>query len=270
MTSNTTMPSLSTPSLMTRFRWGVSDTLVMVGRNLLRYVRLPENIVNVTVSPIMFLLLFTYVLGGAIRTSTPDYITFVLPGILVQTLLFGGFGTALGLAQDVQSGLFDRYRSLPMSRSAVIVGRLVADLLSNIFVAVLMIGIGMLIGFRFGGSFLESIGSPAIGILFALPAAAIFAAVGLTVRSVEAVNVIGFTLIFPITFVSSAFVPVESMPSWLQPVAEANPFSLAVDASRSLALGEDPGSSLGGVLIWVVVLSAIGVPLAVRAYSRRS
>ena len=171
--------------------------------------------------------------------------------------MVGGFGTALGLAQDVQSGLFDRYRSLPMSRSAVIVGRLVADLLSNIFVAVLMIGIGMLIGFRFGGSFLESIGSPAIGILFALPAAAIFAAVGLTVRSVEAVNVIGFTLIFPITFVSSAFVPVESMPSWLQPVAEANPFSLAVNASRSLALGEDPGSSLGGVLIW-------------RRYSRRS
>ncbi len=257
-------------SLLTRIRWGVNDTLVMVGRNLLRYVRLPENIVNITVSPIMFLLLFTYVLGGAIRTSTPDYVTFVLPGILVQTLLFGGFGTALGLAQDVQSGLFDRYRSLPMARSAVIVGRLVADLLANVFVAVLMIAIGTLIGFRFGGSVLQSLGSPAMGILFALPAAAIFAAVGLTVRSVEAVNVIGFTLIFPITFVSSAFVPVESMPGWLQPVAEANPFTLAVNVSRALALGEGAGGDLVRVLIWIVVLAAIGVPLAVRAYSRRN
>lgn len=257
------------PGMMTRLRWGMNDVAVMVARNLLRYVRLPENIVNITVSPIMFLLLFTYVLGGAIRTTTPDYITFVLPGILVQTLLFGGFGTALGLAQDVQSGLFDRYRSLPMARSAVIVGRLIADLLANIFVAVLMITIGTLIGFRFGGSVLQSIGSPAVGILFALPAAAIFAAVGLTVRSVEAVNVIGFTLIFPITFVSSAFVPVESMPGWLQPVADANPFTLAVNASRSLALGEDPGADLVRVLIWIAVLAAIGVPLAVRAYSRR-
>jgi len=257
------------PSMMTQVRWAAGDAFVMVGRNLLRYVRLPENIVNVTVSPIMFLLLFTYVLGGAMRTTTPDYVTFVLPGILVQTLLFGGFGTALGLAQDVQSGLFDRYRSLPMARSAVIVGRLIADLLSNMFVAVLMIAIGMLIGFRFGGGFLESVASPAVGILFALPAAAIFAAVGLTVRSVEAVNVIGFTLIFPVTFVSSAFVPVETMPRWLQPVAQANPFTLAVDASRALALGESPGSSLTGVLIWVAVLTAVGVPLAVRAYSRR-
>ena len=256
--------------LMTTHRWGVSDTLVMVGRNLLRYVRLPENIVNVTVQPIMFLLLFTYVLGGAIRTTTPDYITFVLLGILVQTLIFGGFGTALGLAQDVQSGLFDRYRSLPMSRPAVIVGRLIADLLANIFVAVLMISIGMLIGFRFGGSVLESVGSPLIGVLFALPVAAIFAAVGLTVRTVEAVNVIGFTLIFPVTFVSSAFVPVESMPGWLQPVAEANPFTLAVNVSRALALGQDPGGDLVRVLIWIAGLAAIGVPLAVRAYSRRS
>lgn len=257
------------PSTMTRLRWGVSDTLVMVRRNLLRYVRLPENIVNVTVQPIMFLLLFTYVLGGAIRTTTPDYVTFVLPGILVQTLLFGGFGTALGLAQDVQSGLFDRYRSLPMTRFAVIVGRLIADLLANIFVATLMISIGMLIGFRFGGGVAESLGSPLIGILFALPIAAIFAAVGLTVRTVEAVNVIGFTVIFPITFVSSAFVPVASMPGWLQPVAEANPFTLAVNVSRALALGQDPGGDLVRVIAWMAGLAVIGVPMAVRAYSRR-
>lgn len=257
------------PSLGARLGWAVSDISVMVWRNLLRYVRLPENLVNIVVSPIMFLVLFTYVLGGAIRTTTPDYISFVLPGILVQTLLFGGFGTALGLAQDVQTGIFDRYRSLPMARSAVIVGRLLADLFANIFVALLMIGIGFLLGFRFGGDVFQSLGSPAIGILFALPVAAIFAAVGLTVRSVEAINVIGFTLIFPLTFISSAFVPVETMPSWLQPVANANPFTLAVNVSRALALGEDPGNDLLKTLIWIAVLTVIGIPLAVRAYTRK-
>jgi len=262
-------PDITNPSLGTRIAWNISDTWVMVKRNLLKYVRLPENIVNVTVSPIMFLLLFTYVLGGAMRTTTPDYLTFLLPGILVQTLLFGGFGTALGLAQDVQTGLFDRYRSLPMARSAVIVGRLIADLLANIFVAILMIVIGVAIGFRFEGSFLQSLASPGIGILFALPVAAIFAAVGLTVRSAEAVNVIGFTLIFPITFISSAFVPVESMPGWLQPVANANPFTLAVNVSRALALGEDPGADFIKTLVWIAVLTVIGIPLAVRAYSRQ-
>lgn len=249
-------------------RWTLHDSLLMTQRNLLRYIRLPENLVSITIQPIMFLLLFTYVLGGAMRVTTPDYITFLLPGILVQTVVFGAFATALGLAQDAQSGLFERFRSLPIARSAVITGRLTADVLANVFVAVLMIGVGYAIGFRFGGSVLESLGSPAIAILFALPVAGLFAAIGLTARTVEAVNVIGFVAIFPITFISSAFVPVETMPGWLQPVADNNPFTHAVNASRSLALGEDASTAVAATLVWTVVLLAIAIPLGVRAYSR--
>ncbi len=249
-------------------RWTLHDSIVMTRRNMLRYIRLPENLVSITVQPIMFLLLFTYVLGGAIRVTTPDYITFLLPGILVQTVVFGAFATALGLAQDAQSGLFERFRSLPIARSAVITGRLTADVMANIFVAVLMIGVGFLIGFRFGGSPLESVASPAIAILFALPVAGLFAAIGLTARSVESVNVIGFVAIFPITFISSAFVPVDSMPGWLQPVADANPFTRAVNASRALALGQDAGGDVTATLIWTAALLAIAIPLGVRAYNR--
>ncbi|MCB9482383.1 MAG: ABC transporter permease [Dehalococcoidia bacterium] len=249
-------------------RWTLHDSFIMTRRNMLRYIRLPENLVSITVQPIMFLLLFTYVLGGAIRVTTPDYITYLLPGILVQTVVFGAFATALGLAQDAQTGLFERFRSLPIARSAVITGRLTADVMANIFVATLMIGVGFLIGFRFGGSPLESIASPGIAILFALPVAGLFAAIGLTARSVESVNVIGFVAIFPITFISSAFVPVESMPGWLQPVADANPFTRAVNASRALALGQDTGGDVTATLIWTVVLLAIAIPLGVRAYNR--
>ncbi len=256
------------PGLMQRLSWTFHDALLMTRRNLLRYVRLPENLVSVTVQPIMFLALFTYVLGGAMRVTTPNCVTFLLPGILVQTVLFGAFATALGLTQDSQTGLFDRYRSLPMARSAVIVGRLSADILANIFVAALMIGVGYLMGFRFGGTPLESIASPAIAILFALPVAGLFAALGLTARSAESVNVLGFVLIFPITFISSAFVPVQTMPGWLQPVAEHNPFTRAVDASRALALGEPASTDIMLALAWTAVLTVIAIPLGVRAYNR--
>lgn len=264
-TTTRTMPAAASEGGL---RWALHDSFVMTRRNLLRYVRLPENLVGLTVQPVMFLLLFTYVLGGAMSVTTPDYITFLLPGILVQTVVFGAFATALGLAQDAQSGLFDRFRSLPIARSAVIVGRLTADLLADIFVAALMIGVGYLIGFRFGGTLLESIASPAIAILFALPIAGLFAAIGLTARSVESVNVIGFVAIFPITFISSAFVPVESMPGWLQPVADNNPFTHAVNASRALALGKDSDGAVLATLIWAAILLVIAIPLGVRAYNR--
>lgn len=248
--------------------WAFHDAFVMTRRNLQRYLRLPENLVAITIQPIMFLLLFTYVLGGAIRVETPDYITFLLPGILVQTVVFGAFATGLGLSQDAQTGLFDRFRSLPIARSAVIVGRLTADVLANIFVAVLMIGVGYLIGFRFAGTLAEAIASPAIAILFAIPVAGLFAVIGLIARSAESVNVIGFVATFPITFISSAFVPVESMPSWLQPIAEHNPFTRAVNASRALALGQESSADVTATLIWTVVLLLIAIPLGVRAYNR--
>ncbi len=267
MTSIDHSQPVSGPGMLESLRWAVHDTLVMTRRNLLRYVRLPENLMGITLQPIMFLVLFVYVLGGAIRATTPDYITFLLPGILVQTMVFGAMFTALGLAQDVQSGLFDRYRSLPMSRSAVITGRLTADMLGNVLVAAIMISVGMLMGFRFGGGVLESLAAPAVAILFALPVAGLFAGIGLLVRTVESVNVGGFMVMFPLTFVSSAFVPVETMPGWLQPVAEANPFTKAVNTARALALGQEAGD-LWLTFAWIAVLTAIAVPLAVWAYNR--
>jgi ABC transporter DrrB family efflux protein len=255
------------PGIASRLRWAIQDSWVMTQRNLLRYTRLPEFLLSVTIQPIMFLVLFTYVLGGAIRVTTPDYVTFLLPGVLVQTMIFGAMSTGLGLAQDQQSGLFDRYRSLPMARSTVITGRLTADILANVFVALLMISVGYLMGFRFEGGLLESIGAPAIAILFAIPVAGLFAGVGLLVRTSEAMNAT-FIVIFPLTFISSAFVPVESMPGWLQPAANANPFTIAVNASRSLALGLDASGDVVKTLIWVAVLTAAAVPFAVWAYNR--
>lgn len=255
------------PGVASRLRWAVQDSWVMTRRNLLRYTRLPEYLLSVTIQPIMFLVLFTYVLGGAIRVTTPDYVTFLLPGVIVQTMIFGAMATGLGLAQDQQSGLFDRYRSLPMARSTVITGRLTADILANVFVAILMIAVGYFMGFRFEGGVLESLGAPAIGILFAIPVAGLFAGVGLLVRTTEAMNAT-FIVIFPLTFISSAFVPVESMPGWLQPVANANPFTIAVNASRALALGQDANGDVLRTFVWVAVLTAIAVPFAVWAYNR--
>ncbi len=257
----------SEPGAGTRFGWLFHDVMLMTRRNLVRYLRLPENLMSVTVQPIMFLVLFTYVLGGAIRATTDDYLTFLLPGILVQTMIFGAIMTGYGLAQDQQSGLFDRYRSLPMSRSTVILGRLLADVLANVFVAALLIGVGYAMGFRFHGDILQSLGMPLVAILFALPVSGFFAAMGLVVRTVEALNMT-FVVIFPVTFISSAFVPVETMPGWLQPVADANPFTIAVNASRALALGQDATSEVLGTLAWVAVLTLIAIPLAVKAYNR--
>lgn len=248
--------------------WAFHDALLMARRSMYRFIRLPDWLFFSTAQPVMFVLLFAYVFGGAIQVPNGNYIDFLLPGIIVQTVLFGTSATAVGLAEDISKGAFDRYRSLPMSRSAVLAGRIAADTANNVFVMVLMIVVGFAIGFRFQGTLIEALAMPLLVLVFALPFSWMAAWIGTSVKSVEAANLAGFVWMFPVTFVSSAFVPIASMPGWLQPIAQANPFSVAVDAARALALGEDATRDVVKTLIWVVLLLAIVVPLAVRGYRK--
>ena len=250
---------------MTRF---LSDTLVLAERNLVRLPRAPDLLIGFTIQPIMFVLLFVYVLGVAIVTPGYDYVDFLIPGIVAQNIAFGGFVTALGLAEDLTKGLIDRFRSLPTARASVLAGRTSADLVTNTISIVVLLTTGLIIGFSFHANVAEILAGVALLLLFGFAFSWIFALLGLSVSSPEAANGIGFTLIFPLTFISSAFVPVDSMPSALQSFAEINPFTVVVDAMRALWLGAPAGNSVWGAVVWSVALVAIFAPLAVAKYRR--
>jgi ABC transporter DrrB family efflux protein len=244
----------------------VADTLVLARRSLLRIPRQPDLLVGFTVQPIMFVLLFVYVFGGAISTPGVSYVDYLIPGIIIQSMCFGGFVTALGLAEDLKRGLIDRFRSLPMSRAAVLTGRTLADLVTNSFQLVVMLVVGFAVGFRFGTSALEVVGGIALALLVGYAFSWVFALIGLVASSPEAANAYGFTILFPVTFVSSAFVPVDSMPSWLQPIAEHNPFTYMVNAARALFIGTPAGNQVWLAVIWSVGIAAVFSVLAVWRY----
>jgi len=226
----------------------VTDTLIVAERNLVRLTRAPDLLLAFTVQPVMFVLLFVYVFGGAILV--PDfydsYAAFLLPGIIVQNIAFGGFVTALGLNEDLHKGLIDRFRSLPMARSAVLAGRTLSDVVTNALSVTVLLVTGIIIGFSFDASLLEIVGGLGLLLLFGYAFSWIFALLGLIVSSPEAANSLGFIAVFPLTFISSAFVPVESMPAGLQWFAEINPFTIVVDAMRSLWVGA-PASTSGAL-----------------------
>ena len=246
-----------------------SDTLVMAERNLVRLPRNPDMLLAFTVQPIMFVLLFAYVFGGAISApGFDDYIDFLIPGMIVQQIAFGGFATALGLAEDMTKGLIDRFRSLPTQRASVLAGRTLADVATNLLSVVILVATGLVIGFRFEAGLSEIVAGLGLLLLFGFAFSWIFALIGMSVSSPEAANGVGFTLIFPITFISSAFVPVESMPAGLEQVANANPVSVVVDAMRALWLGAPAGNSLWLSVVWCVVLIAVFAPLAVAKYRK--
>jgi ABC-2 type transport system permease protein/oleandomycin transport system permease protein len=246
----------------------VTDTLVLTERNLVRLPRSPDLLIGFTIQPVMFVLLFAYVFGGAIQTPGYDYVDFLMPGIIVQNIAFGGFVTALGLAEDLNKGLIDRFRSLPMARSAVLAGRTVADIFTNTLSVVVLLATGLLIGFTFDANPIEVLGGIALLLLFGYAFSWVFAFLGMLVSSPESANALGFTVVFPITFISSAFVPVESMPSVLQWFAEVNPVTIMVDAMRALWLGAPAGNSVWGAVVWCFVIVAIFAPLAVSRYRR--
>ena len=245
----------------------VEDTMVLAKRNLLRIPRQPDLLIAYTIQPVMFVLLFVYVFGGAIQTDPFDYVDFLMPGIIVQSIAFGGFVTALGLSEDVKKGLIDRFRSLPMSRAAVLTARTSSDILLNCLSLCVLFGVGFLAGFNFIGATAAEI---ALGILLLLfmgyAFSWIFALVGLYSSSPETANSIGFTLIFPLTFASSVFVPAQTMPDGLRQFAEANPFTTWSDAIRSLWLDTPANTDVWMSFIWCVVLTAIFAPLAVARY----
>jgi ABC transporter DrrB family efflux protein len=246
----------------------VSDTLVIAERNLVRLTRAPDLLLAFTVQPVMFLLLFVYVFGGAINTPGYDYKDFLLPGILVQNIAFGGFVTALGLNEDVNKGLIDRFRSLPMARPAVLAGRTTADIVTNMLSVAVLLITGLVIGFSFHASALEVIGGIGLLLLFGYAFSWVFALLGLLVSSPESANSLGFIAVFPLTFISSAFVPTDSMPSALQTFAEVNPFTIVVNAMRALWVGAPAGNAVWGAVVWSFVIIAIFAPLAVARYRR--
>jgi ABC transporter DrrB family efflux protein len=246
----------------------VADTLVLAQRGLRRIPRQPDLLIGFTIQPVMFVLLFAYVFGGAIVTPGYDYVDFLIPGIIVQNIAFGGFVTALGLAEDLTKGLIDRFRSLPTARASVLAGRTLADIVTNSLSIVVLVVTGLIIGFSFNASALEIIGGVGLLLLFGFAFSWIFALLGMLVSSPEAANGVGFTLIFPITFISAAFVPVESMPAGLQDFAEVNPITVVVNAMRALWLGAPAGNSIWGAVAWSIALIVIFAPLAVAKYRR--
>jgi ABC-2 type transport system permease protein len=253
---------------MTALGYGISDTLVLAKRSLLRIPRQPDLLVGFTVQPILFVLLFVYVFGGAIQTPGFDYVDFLMPGIIVQSICFGGFVTALGLSDDLKKGLMDRFRSLPMTRSALLTGRTLGDVVTNAFQLVVMFAVGLLVGFNFSGTVGEVIAGIALCLLIGYAFSWVFAFIGLTASSPEAANAYGFTILFPLTFVSSAFVPVASMPSWLQPIAEHNPFTYMVNAARALFLGIPAGNDVWLALFWTIAIIVVFAPLSAWRYRR--
>jgi ABC transporter DrrB family efflux protein len=252
-------------------RADITDARVVSVRNLRHFVRQPDLLIFSTIQPIMFVLLFTYVFGGAISHSLPpgvSYIDYLLPGILVQSVTFRASQTAVGLSDDLKLGVIDRFRSMPMARSAVLIGRTMADLVRNVLIIVLMIIVGYIIGFRFQAGFAQALACIALVSAFGLALSWIFAFVALTVRGAEAAQTAGFVVLFPLVFASSVFVPVSSLPGWLQAIAKVSPVTLAADAARSLALVPGTPSSLGGAIAWIAGLLAVFIPLSVWRYRR--
>lgn len=253
----------------------VSDTAVMTRRNLLRYVRLPQLLFFSSVQPIMFLLLFNFAFGGAIGTNLPgiEYIDYLLPGIMTQMILFGAVQTGIGLATDMASGIIDRFRSLPMDRAAVMTGRTLADSVRNLAVVGIMLTMGFILGFRFHNGFWPAVAMVALIILFGFAFSWLAAINGLTSKDAETAQLSSFLVIFPLVFASSAYVPVASMPSWLQVFSRNQPITHVVNAARELALGFTPPGTegaLGKTFIWIAIILIIFVPLSVRLYRKRT
>lgn len=263
-----TLTSTTSQVQRSSLRWAVSDILTIARRNLLALFRIPTALVFAVIQPVMFVLLFRFVFGGAIQVPGGQYVNFLIPGILVQTTIFGAVGTAIGLAEDLQRGLIERFRALPMARMAVLGGRTVSDLARNILVVVVILGIGLLVGFRPHGGIIAIVQASLLMLLFAYCLSWGFAYVGLAAPNSETAQAMTFPLIFPLTFASSIFVPLTKMPTWLQVFARNQPVSQAAEAVRGLMLGKPHQNSTWITLIWAVGAIAVLGPLATRRYRR--
>jgi ABC transporter DrrB family efflux protein len=260
---------------MSGFSGWLGDSLEMMRRNLLHIRRTPELLLDVTISPIMFVLLFSVVFGGAINVggeggANASYTNFLMAGIFVQTVAFAGVYTGVLLANDLTKGMIDRFRSLPMAQSSVLTGRTLTDLLRAALAVAIMWIVGMIVGFRPAGGVGGSAAAIGIILLFGFAVSWIGVAAGAAVRTPEALQGIVFTIVFPLTFISSAFVPTESLPGWLQPFAENQPFTVVVNAVRDLVLGTHNYNAEIPALIWSVGLLVVAFPLGLWLYNRRT
>lgn len=253
-------------SIGTRFSQSLSDTMVMTRHDILRYVRMPQLLIFNTVLYVVLLLLFNYVFGGAIQTGGVKYIQYLLPGFLVQTVVFGSTQTSVGIAEDLSKGMIDRYRSLPIARSAFFNGRIIADALRYTMILLLMVALGSAIGFRFENGVAPAIAAVLLTILFGLSLTWLAVFIGISSRDVETAQVAGFVWVFPLVFASSLFVPIETMPGWLQAFAKVNPVTTVVDTTRALCLGGEVIAPLWKMLAWTGGLIMIFTPLTIRRY----
>jgi ABC transporter DrrB family efflux protein len=255
---------------LSRLSGAVSDTLAMAERNLITYVRVPQLLVFSTIQPVIFVLLFTYVFGGAV--SLPGfpypYVDYLMPGVFVQLTVFGAIAAAVGMASDLKSGLLERLHSLPMAQSAVLAGRTIGDFSRNVFVMVLVTLVGFAVGFRVHTNAVLFLAGIGLVLLFAYSLSWVFALVGLAVGDPETAQAAAFPILAPLVFASSAFVSTQTMPGWLQAFAEHQPVSVTASAVRALSNGGPTASYVLQSLAWVVVIIAVAAPLAVRRYRR--
>jgi ABC transporter DrrB family efflux protein len=248
----------------------VADAVTIAWRNLLNIRRNPQLLVFATIQPVIFVIMFRYVFGGALQNvvSNGSYINFLMPGIFVQTIVFGSLTTGVGLAEDLQKGLVDRFRSLPMARSAVLVGRTLADLVRNLFVVLLMCVVGYAVGWRTQTDAVAVLCGIGIVLAFSYALSWMFAIIGLVTRDSETAQAASFPILAPLVFASSAFVPVTTMPGWLQAFAKHQPVSVVVDAVRDLTIGGATRGDVLGALAWIVGIIVVFAPIAVSRYRR--
>jgi len=252
------------------FSWWLRDSWEMMRRNLLHIRRTPELLLDVTLSPIMFVLLFSLVFGGAITTPGVDYTSYLMAGIFVQTIAFAGIYTSVLLANDLQKGMIDRFRSLPMSQSSVLTGRTLTDLMRALLAIAIMWVVGMLVGFRPDGGLIGSVAAIGLMLLFGFALSWLGVAAGSLVRTPEALQGIIFAVVFPLTFVSSVFVPTDTMPDWLEWFANRQPMTLVTDAVRSLTLDGTGGPAAIPSILWSIGILVVAFPLGIWLYNRRT
>lgn len=251
-----------------RVTGALADTLDVAGRNLRTLFRTPQALIFATIQPVMFVLLFRYAFGGAIRVPGVSYVDYLMPGIFAQSVAFGAIGTAVGLSADLKSGILTRFRTLPMARIAVLGGRTLADLARNLLVVAVMIGVGFAVGFRGASGPGGLIAALALVVLFAYALSWLFVAVGLRVSDPEAAQGAGVPVVFLLVFTSSAFVPTSSMPGWLQVIGTHQPVDALVNAERALILGDAAGHDVLVSLAWSAGILLVFATLAVRSYTR--
>ncbi|HWA65472.1 MAG TPA: ABC transporter permease [Mycobacteriales bacterium] len=259
---------MSDVSLGRQLGWSAFDALTMAKRNLKIWFKVPAFIVFTVVQPVMFTLLFRYVFGGAIATGNVNYVDYLLPGIIGQTAAFTSFGTAISLAMETKSGVLDRLRAMPIARSAVLLGRLGADVIRLLVTLLIIIGVGYGVGFRFENGVAGAVAMLALALLMGLATCCVSAFIGLAIKDEESVQAFGLIWVFPLTFVSSAFVPTQTMPGWMQAFANNQPITQIVNAMRAMALGTPAGNHVWAGVLWMVGVMAVFIPLAVRAYRK--